>query len=733
MAEAITVASSVTASTVQLAENIAKAAASSQGHSPRLLARLNLLKDVLKKVEARQHAEQVLEAGPVEPFEVVIGDAAAEQTGKEAQGLDIVTENHVFEIIVSGIHAQLEALSGLVATTYAEEHKTGLVNAPGQAQVELRLGEIESLRAMLDLFVADGSEIKLPEFLASLRLDKDLERFGVTADVIKESLNSFLSVAADPTERVQGEDQLNSPQPAPTVLEKVHPRQELDTDWIDAEDEFIPRPERQISQHNKAFRNFLIRDAAKNTSQLVGPLLRLNKAHLGGALIKPFAGLLDIMLNAAMAIPAPLLLLMAYLSMGSDNWHGALRYLQPALPMSRKQKSRSYEILILQAIGTCHEQLHDRELALANLTEALDLALVTPTAIYGGPVAVTCAATCLRILELSHKTDQAKNFYQKYYDRCMSYTNRPAAAAAPQEKAPRMPFADAAREAAALWMARNRYPLLVCLDRQQEAMDLMRAHLRHVDVRKDDWESCRVQVDLADVLCRMQGGDQKSQTAEEATALLACARDRGAKSKTIGGSRKAMMLRDIAIVTLLGLEDAAAAERDFLRCAELLAEQHGKTSSWRNKADIQFWLGGCQEVLGEAARASETFRRAARWYALDEKVAGTRWALLAECRSHIAARDRTEAEIRGLLLRLKEDLNHARVDYWPNKLLAYSYFYSGEIAQALGLLDDAREAFERALRCVEEHVEFYRGTLRGRQVFEGIALKRKLELRLAVM
>ncbi|KAK1757299.1 hypothetical protein QBC47DRAFT_442112 [Echria macrotheca] len=44
---------------------------------------------------------------------------------------------------------------------------------------------------------------------------------------------------------------------------------------------------------------------------------------------------------------------MAYLAMGSPNWRGALRYLEPALPMSRKQESRSYEILILQAIGTC--------------------------------------------------------------------------------------------------------------------------------------------------------------------------------------------------------------------------------------------------------------------------------------------------------------------------------------------------------------------------------------------
>ena len=502
--------------------------------------------------------------------------------------------------------------------------------------------------------------------------------------------------------------------------------QALDTDWIHAEAELAPRPDRQMLHHNKAFRDFLIRDTIKNTSKLAGPLLRLNKANLSGALIKPFSGLLDVMLNAAMAIPAPLLLVMAYIAMGTSNWRGALRYLQPALPMSRKAspKSRSYEILILQAIGTCHEQLNETEPALSHLTECLDLALVTPAAIYGGPVAVTCAANILRTLEIYHRTDEAVEFYNMYYDRCMSHMNNP-----PPET-PRMPFMDSAKEAAAQWMERNRYPLLVCLGRQEEAMEVMRGQLRNKDVKRDDWECCRIQVDLADLLCRPgMIGDRDEAQIKEARTLLSAARERVVKSKKIQDCCKVTVLRDIAVLTLLGLEDAATAEKDFIRYAELQDDE----MALLEKADMQFRLGVCQEALGEPAKAAETFRKAAELYPrVSQLPEGTRscWVLLAEARAHIAAGGRNEAEIRGLLLRLEDDMYRHRVDFWPSKLLAYSFFYLGEMAQGLGLREEASKEFHQALGYIDAHKRFYRGTLRGRQVFEAMILRRKLVPRL---
>jgi hypothetical protein len=71
---------------------------------------------------------------------VVNGDAGTEQTGIETRGFDFVAENQVFEVIISGSHAELEALSRLVATAGPDQHN-GSVSAPGEAQVELRLGE----------------------------------------------------------------------------------------------------------------------------------------------------------------------------------------------------------------------------------------------------------------------------------------------------------------------------------------------------------------------------------------------------------------------------------------------------------------------------------------------------------------------------------------------------------------------------------------------------------------
>ena len=154
MAGTINGTSSATAST-RLADNIAKIAA------PSLIAQLNLLKDVLAKVEVKQQADHGLATEAAESFEVVIGDAGAERTGEEIQGLDVVTENQVFEVIISGIHAELEALSGLVGKAGPDGSDTGSASAPGETQIEQRLGEIESLRAILELFVTDESEMKL--------------------------------------------------------------------------------------------------------------------------------------------------------------------------------------------------------------------------------------------------------------------------------------------------------------------------------------------------------------------------------------------------------------------------------------------------------------------------------------------------------------------------------------------------------------------------------------------
>ncbi|KAK1753617.1 hypothetical protein QBC47DRAFT_403960 [Echria macrotheca] len=421
-----------------------------------------------------------------------------------------------------------------------------------------------------------------------------------------------------------------------------------------------------------------------------------------------------------MAVPAPFLLLMAYISIGRKNWRGALQYLEQALPISRKQKTPSYEILILMAIGACQSHLENKELALANQTEAIDLALVTPDALYGGPMVVTSAANCLSILRNCRSSERTEKFYHKYYDRCMAYMNQP------HPEARRMPFSGSMKDSAALWMARNRYPVLIGLGRQQEAIEVMRGYMHHRDVRKDDWEFCRARVDLADVLCR-QGDDNKTEVAE----LLSSARDRGCKSRKLEGWKKAEVLRDIAILSLLALEDAAMAERDLIQCAQLV-EQDGKPP-WLDKGDIYFWLGECQEVLGELARASETFRKAAGLYTPDGVTARTRWGVLAECRAHRASGDMTDGDIYGKLQRLGDELGWWWRDHWPEKVSAYSNMLSGDIAQGLGHLDDARKDFEQALRSIDEHTHAYRGTLRGRQVFEGMVLRLKLESRLAAL
>lgn len=601
-------------------------------------------------------------------------------------------------------------------------------------------------------------------------MSEDLERFGVTAEVIKNGLNSFLLVepnqsadtpvttaaaggggggsaipepaplAAQDLRSVQAEEEHKpSPTTAASLARTPTRRREVDLDWVHVEEERGTLLQPQIFHRNNGLRDLLVRDAVNKTgSKLIGPLLRLNTAKLGDALIKPFSRLLDVMLNAAMAIPAPLLLLMAYISMGNENWRGALRYLRSALLMVRRQTGRgprSYETLILHATGTCHYWLNERELAIKHYTEVIDLGLATPNAMYGGPIVVNGATACLRMLRHLYRFGEAEEFYHRYYDRCMAHMSQH------HPEAPRMPLENTFKKHAALWMATNLYPVLVGLGRLEEAVDGMRALLLDNDVKGDDWEYCRIQVNLADVLCRLSSPTSKA----EASELLSSARSRLSRSKKIKTRRKESVLRDIAMLTYLALGDAATAEADLIQCAQL-EEQDPECKTGRpclKRAEIYFWLGECQEFLGRPAEAAETFRMVARVHGAaaaggEEGSAcslSPRWGTFLEARAHKLARDLPAEDIYNLLLvPLQGDLTDGQhSDHWPEKLAAYSFLLSGDIARDLGEFDHARRGFEAALEWVERHVQHYRGTFTKRLVWRGLALRGELEKRLAAL
>lgn len=152
----------IVAASAQLASDISKAAGPPQvsGSPSGLWAQLDLLRHVLEKVESQHPAAG---SEPVESFEVVvIGNAQAEhQARTENPDVDVVTENQVFEVVISGIRVELEALSALIANTGPEEATTTASDSTDEAHVKLHLDQIESLREVLELIIADASEFKL--------------------------------------------------------------------------------------------------------------------------------------------------------------------------------------------------------------------------------------------------------------------------------------------------------------------------------------------------------------------------------------------------------------------------------------------------------------------------------------------------------------------------------------------------------------------------------------------
>lgn len=468
----------------------------------------------------------------------------------------------------------------------------------------------------------------------------------------------------------------------------------------------------QIFSAAGGLRELLVRDAVKGAPTLAAPLLRLNAANLGSALIKPFSRVLDVILNAAMAVPVPLLVLMGYMSMGHGNWQGALRYLDPALPRARGGR---YEILILQAIGTCHEWLGEESLALEYLTETTELALSTPRAMYAGPIAVASASTCILLLVHSWKCTEAEEFYTRYHDRCMALMDQPLPGTH------KMPLENMFKQQARGWMTRNATYVLVGLGRLEDAVDNMRSLLQFKEVKSNDLEHCKVQINLADILVRL--GHKV-----EATELLSVARKRATTSKKIDDKSKLMLLTDISLLTYLGLHDPAAAEKDLALCLELAEREYGAVNSYG--ADLHTFLGECQELLGRPSEAAESFRKGGKIFGALETNSSPCWEMLLETRAHSLLGDLSPRDIHVLLLRMVETYNERRKDRWTQRLLANCYLQAADLC---GNVDNARTNLERALEMVELQKHLYRGTFNWRMVTQAVAMGRKVEAKLAVL